>query len=340
MSSSETAGSAIDPDDPETWPDDLASLEALATGGMAPDWTKGFSESAEPVAKSVAKDEAEETDAPKQAPEKDPEWVLTADGKHALPYEYLQAAREQAAQATQQAQAYRERLEALAAGQPPAQAPVQAEAPSGIAGGELATAIAEMEQLYAQTKDEDEELARAYHGTLLALRGQQRLEQRLEADVRQREQAAMDAQGDDIQAAIGRNPVMAEMVADAGWFERARQVEQMLSSDPRSAYSQAKDWDGRFAAVAEAAQAIYGVHPAAGKLRAVNASGPTRKAVKVEDLPDPVPASISSFGAGEVDHAQDGETAALARMSPAEMMTHLNKLASAGKLTDLVYRVS
>ena len=349
----------FDPNDPSTWdeePVDGESLKALGVeveGDGKPE-TKAETKATDgdttkASATETGKDDA--TDTGKEG--HDPDWVLTADGKHALPYQHLADARSRAREAEQRAADLAAQLEAIQAraaepnagdarqGQGRTEPGQRAESSSQDTptGDELAVEIAELKAKLEEVQYEDEDLARAYRGTLRALERQQRLEQQFQSMAYQRQEAEQAAMRGEVEAAIGRNPLLQEMTADPVWLERARQVEATLAQNPESAYGQAQDWDGRFKAVVDAVQAIYGPHPAAATLKPVTVKGSGSKSKGVEALDDPIPPSISALGAGEMP--ETGEAwEGLAKLSPSEMLSHFVELKEKGRLGDALGRIS
>lgn len=322
---------SVNLDDPSTWPETLDGIEALAADTIAPDRRQGFVES-EPPAEAPAAADGAGPDAPAGAAE--PELVLMADGTHAAPYSTLKEARQQAQAARDEANRLREELASLRQGGQPQGEPEGQEG----AAETLEERIARARARYEAVREDDPELADAYELGLLALEQQAQMRAERQAEIDRALATEVQASQADIQAAIEGNPVLSQWMQDDVWSARARGMERVLMQDPQSAYGQAKDWAGRFAAVVMATEAAYGPSPATASLRRVQTQGGVH--APVYDTPRmPVPPSMSAMQGGMADLPGE-EIAALERMSPADMMAHLNRLAEKGALEDLIARVS
>lgn len=330
----------FDIDNPETWPSDVHGLSALAqpqpettTAEPAAAETETTTAAAPQTAAAAATPTPEETAEPR---------ILTADGKHTIPFDALREARERAKAAEERARALEEQL-------------AQAAAPA--ATGNPAAASAEtapsLEDRYRalydrwqKTKDTDEELAEVIAGSLQAMAAQ--LEQAreladLKAVVGRQQRSAQAAEQAQVQAAVAADPLLAELLEDATWGPRLVETERALAADPQSRYAQAADWPARFRVVVEAAQAIYGPAPQMTPVQPLAAApagnAPTPKPAPVVK-PAAVPPSMSALTGGVVEPGTADEVAQLESMSPGQLRAFMSKAAAAGTLNDLIKRVT
>lgn len=325
----------LDLNDPTTWPETLADIESVADTALAPDLRKGYVETEDPAEETAAAEQPTEApaDGAQTAPQ-EPGWVLLADGKHAMPYEQFRAQRAEAEAAKAEAQQLRAELDAIRRGDVAdvSQTATQGQTLSaGSLEAKLQAALAKQESLRA----DDPDLAEAMEAGIAALEDQIQVRREREAEQQWAAQQQQAQQSEAIKTAVAANPVLSAWVEDPVWFQRARDMEQTMAHDPASAYSKAGDWNGKFAAVVAATEAVYGPSPARQYVRPVQDLRPGTVPVK----PLAAPVSMSAMLGGE-DAISGDELQALSRMTPQQMMAHLGELAEKDALAGLIARVS
>lgn len=261
-----------------------------------------------------------------------PEGVLAKDGKHVIPFEVLQSAREREAAAQRQAQqaadalaAAKAELDALkaqaAAGKPQSQA--QADATDAVIA-KLDAISADWPDVAAVLKDVIGEV----RGTVTGLRDQVTA---LEAE-RQRTESDYKAEmAEKVADAVDRNPTLSYWRdKQPEMWERAVAVDKALRSDPRISEM---SFDDRFARVVKAVEAVHGATELPVEYRSKDqVAASAREIVKSAKMPRPNSLSDISggtSGAGEIDVASLSAAqlaAAWERMSPEQIERLLMKV--------------
>lgn len=338
--------SKFDLDDPDTWPDDLQALEALAAGDATLHPQEGTSDSEPMEALAPAVDDKPKTPeaesmagAAEQADK--PTGVATRDGQHVMPY----ARFEEVQQALQASMERARELEALVAAN---QAQTQADPEQGKqaqtepAGRGLEDRIAAAQERYEQVREDDPELAENIQDAITAMQELKATQDQL-ADMRgwfdaQRQQEATQQQAQ-IAQAVEADPVLSAWAndPDQSWYRRAVAMDQQLSAVEGSKVASAKTWPERFAAVVEAVHAAYGPSPQLAK--APKPDGKAKTAFDAEAAELPPPPSLGAMGGGDLVSANSRDLAGLGKMSGAELLGQFRTM-PADQLSRLISRVS
>lgn len=331
----------MDLDNPDTWPDDLGSLESLANGGDA-DFAPASAPAAEPAAPSDRAPAADKASAPAAAlaalaaesvsalgassvaPSVEPSAVLTADGKHAIPYQVLKDTRDQ----LQAAQARLQELQEAQARQV-AQATQPVEPLAGDTGAAAHGAIpadvqARLNAIKEGWGDEIYEQALltyqvqrrldAQQATITAL--QQQLESRRASEARSEQETISDA--------IAASPEMNAWAQDADqlWMDRAERMHKVLMETDRD-YARLS-WFDRFKALPNRVRAAFGATAAPPAV--APALGATKAAATLQAVASAPPTSLTDVPGGLPAARSDVEK--LEEMKPAELQAKLVELAA------------
>lgn len=314
-------------DDPDTWPMEIdgsareqapgeSPAPSAAPAAAASD-TGGSDQAGTPqgdASASKSNGESEPSAAPAAG---EPQWVLTKDGKHAVPYDVLASTRKEAQAAREEARRLEAELAQLRQGaggggeaggqaeggaQGPAStpAPEQSRTPEpGSVAAELAAVGAELERietLIAENDGDDAMVGTLELARLNAQRTQRLLERQAAAEAAERNarETAEQAQADE---AFASSPLLMAWAADADktWHERAvRLHESLLASDPEWP---SLPWAERFARLPTMVEARYGESPHRATIKTVGAGGAGKAQGGAGDR---VPTSMSQIPAGDL----------------------------------------
>lgn len=336
----------MDLDNPDTWPDDLGSLESLANGGdadfapasapaaeaaapsdRAPAADKASAPAAEPAA--LAAESASAPGASSVAPPAEPSAVLTADGKHAIPYQVLKDTRDQ----LQAAQARLQELQEAQARQV-AQATQPVEPLAGDTGAAAHGAIpADVQaRLNAIKEGWGDEI---YEQALLTYQGQRRLDAQqatitaLQQQLESRRASEARSEQETISDAIAASPEMNAWAQDADqlWMDRAERMHKVLMETDRD-YARLS-WFDRFKALPNRVRAAFGATaapPAVAPALGATKAAATKAAATLQAVASAPPTSLTDVPGGLPAARSDVEK--LEEMKPAELQAKLVELAA------------
>jgi hypothetical protein len=256
----------------------------------------------------------------------DPEVILTADGKHALPFSVLRQARAEKAELEQRLAQMQAQMQAQQAQAPSDPEPGQA---GGSDDGEMSAA--DWQQVLSEAlADGDREMARAARA---ALADRERLN-RIEARLAAQDRAVEEQRGQAIAAAVQAHPDLALWATDEALLARAQAVERSMLTMPGSALAQASDWPSYFEALARATAATYPDMPRGPRAPAPAATPARRTAVQA--AAEPMPRSISDIPGGIEPGAAIRTAEDLQRMPKADQLAHLTQLRESGRIFDFL----
>ena len=312
---------ALDIDNPETYPDDLETLEKIANGEY-------FPEEETPVEDEPAKEE--ETPKPKPSePEPadtgedpEPEGVSTKDGKHVIPFSVLEQARIKNRELEAELKALREQTK---------EAPKPADpAPAEAGKDEVPTHV--LEKAEALRKDWGDHFAEQFvenYKLSQQVAAQNKVLEELRTsranEIAQRQQT----EETEIADAVANSPtlVLWESQPDSGWFGKSVELHTTLMKiDPGYA---AASWADRMQVLPGKMKALYPdaptVEPAPDSKKIV-ADKVTEATAKAKEKS--VPTSISDIRGGEGE-ANEQPAKKLDLMSGDELQAFMNNMAPA-----------
>ena len=245
------------------------------------------------------------------------EVILTADGKHAIPFKVLQDERAQRTQLQAQLDQVQAQLAALQS-----QGGDQGQAGAEAAATEADLSASDWQAVLADAQaDGDDEIVRVARAGLAMAAKVERFEAYLQAQEAQQAQTRSQA----IAAAMQANPDMALWSGSDAWMDRAQAVEQAMLAVPGSALNRATDWNGYMSALAQATAAAYPDMPRATPLRHQRG-----------EESDGLPSSLSVLPSGVEPGTTIRSVEDLGRMPRGDASTHLDRLMAAGKLFDFL----
>lgn len=248
------------------------------------------------------------------AEEHEAEVILTADGKHAIPFKVLQEERAQKAELQRQ-------LEQMQAQLAQAQASAGDQGQTGDDSGASDDLSAADWQAVLDDAVDDPELAQIAKAGLAMQAKLDRMEGYFEAQQQKEAQARSQAIGQAMQS----DPDMALWSQSGAMLDRVQAVEQALLSVPGSSLHQARDWNGYMASLAAATAAAYPDMPRAER------SGTRQRGGNGADH-EGLPSSLSVLPSGVEPGTTIRSVEDLGRMPRADAATHLNRLFESGKL--------